>query len=108
MNKNGGFRTPEKVKGNSSNSTEVFNNSQKKPLRYSRDSFVRELIGQKVRISLTTQEVFEGTLKQVGMYDCLIEVKIAETINVSGKEITREATKKRIFMKSNIVWIEVI
>ena len=105
----GGFKTPlEHVNGNSNHGSEVFNNSQKKPLRYSQDSFVKELIGQKVLISLTTQEVFEGILRQLGMYDCLLEIKTTEVINVSGKEITREATKNRIFMKSNIVWIEVI
>ena len=104
----GPSRGPEHVKGNSSNSTGVFNNSQKKPLRYSQDSFVKEIIGKKVRISLTTNEVYFGILRQLGMYDILMEIKTTETINASGKEITRDTTKNRIFMKSNIVWIEVV
>ena len=88
--------------------SKVFKNDQKKPLRYSQDSFVRELINKKIRISLTTQDVFDGTLKQLGMYDILLEIKISEKINVEGMEITREATKERIFIKSNIVWVEVV
>lgn len=104
----GGFRTPERVNGRLSHASEVFRNSQKKPLRYSQDSFIKELIGEKIRISLTTSEVFEGILRQLGMFDCLVEIKEVEKINVSGKEITRDTTKNRIFMKSNIVWIEVV
>ena len=89
-------------------SAKVFNNNQKKPLRYSQDSFVKELIIKKIRISLTTSEVFEGNLKQLGMYDVLLEIKTTETIIISGKEISRESTKKRVFMKAHIVWAEVI
>ena len=88
--------------------SKVFKGDQKKPLRYSQDSFVRELIGKKIRISLTTSEVFEGILKQLGMYDILMEIKTTEKINVSGREISKYKTKNRIFMKSNITWIEVI
>ena len=57
MNKEWGVKLPEHAKGDSNNAPGVFNNSQKKPLRYSRDSFVKELIGKNVRISLITQEV---------------------------------------------------
>ena len=107
MNKEGGWKSPEHVKGDLNHATGVFKNSPK-PLRYSKDSFIKELIGKKIRISLVNQEVFEGTLKELGMYDVLVEIRNTEKINVAGKEITREATKQRIFMKAHIVWAEVI
>ena len=86
---------------------EVFKNSEKKPLRYSRDSFVKELIGKNIRISLTTREVFEGILKELGIYDFLVEVTVAEKITISGKEVTRDSKKQRVFMKSSVAWVEV-
>lgn len=86
---------------------EVFNNSGK-PLRYSQDSFVKELIGKKIRISLINQEIFDGTLKQLGMYDILLSLSIREKIMISGKEMIRDSNKDRIFMKSAIVWVEVV
>ena len=86
----------------------VFNTNDKKPLRYSRDSFVKELIGKNIRISLTTREVFEGTLRELGMYDFLIETKVAEKIIISGKEVTRDSKRQRIFMKSAVAWVEVL
>ena len=86
----------------------VFKNSEKNPLRYSRDSFVKELIGKNIRVSLTTREVLEGTLKELGMYDFLIETKVAEKIIISGKEVTRDSKRQRIFMKSAVAWVEVL
>lgn len=88
--------------------SKVFKGAEKKPLRYSQDSFIKDLIGKKIRISLTTKEVFDGVLKELGIYDILMEIKTTETINVSGKEMSRDTTKQRIFMKSNIVWAEVL
>ena len=107
MYKGGGGRTPEHAKGISSNTPGVFKGDQK-PRRYSQDSFIKELIGKKIRISLTTSEVFDGILRQLGMYDVLLEIKTSEVISVSGKDITRDTTVQRIFMKSNIVWVQVI
>lgn len=107
MNKGGGLeKSPPRDQLN--HGAEVFKNSEKKPLRYTQDSFVKELIGKIVRISLTTKEVFEGTLKELGMYDFLLEVKITEKITISGKEVFRESKKDRVFMKSAVVWVEVI
>ena len=108
MNKEGGGFPPERVKGNGNNVSGVFKSDQTKPLRYSHDSFVKELIGKKIRISLTTNEVFEGILKEVGMYDVQLAINIPEKIVVSGKEMVKETTKFRIFFKSSIVWIEVV
>jgi small nuclear ribonucleoprotein (snRNP)-like protein len=101
MNKEGMERV-----GISNKTKEVFNHSEK-PLRYSQDSFVKELIGKKIRICLTNNEIFDGTLKQLGMYDILLSVSISEKIMISGKEMTRDTQKDRIFMKSSIVWVEV-
>ena len=108
MNKEWGVKLPEHAKGDSNNAPGVFKNSEKKPLRYSQDSFVKELIGKNIRISLTTQEVFEGVLKELGMYDFLLEVKVSEKITISGKEVFRESRKARIFMKSSVAWVEVL
>ena len=106
MNKGGMEKSPPRDYGN--HEGEVFKNSDKKPLRYTHDSFVKELIGKNVRISLITQEVFEGVLKELGMYDFLLEVKVSEKITISGKEVFRESRKARIFMKSSVAWVEVL
>lgn len=97
----------EREKGYINNPTGVFKGEEKQPLRYSHDSFVKELIGKKIRISLTTNEVFEGILKEVGMYDVQLVINIPEKITVSGKEMVRETVRNRIFLKSAIVWVEV-
>ncbi|MGP6221054.1 hypothetical protein [Caldiplasma sukawensis] len=101
MNKEG-----DKGNVNSNKTTEVFKHSER-PLRYSQDSFVKELIGKRIRICLTNNEIFEGNLKQLGMYDILMSVAIQEKIIISGKEMIRDSQKDRIFMKSAIIWIEV-
>jgi small nuclear ribonucleoprotein (snRNP)-like protein len=93
---------------NYNKSDKVFNNSEKKPLRYSTDSFIKELIGKKIRICLINNEIFEGTLKELGMYDILISINIEDKTNIAGKEIIRNIVKDRIFMKSAIIWVEVI
>lgn len=97
----------EKVNGNYNHASGVFKDSVKKPLRYSQDTFTKELIGKKIKIFLINQEIFEGTLKELGMYDVLLEIKTTEKLTISGNEMTREATKQRIFMKSAIIWVEV-
>ncbi|MGP6240155.1 hypothetical protein ACNF40_07070 [Cuniculiplasma sp. SKW4] len=96
----------DKWKSHVNKNTELFKHSEK-PLRYSQDSFVKELIGKKIKICLTNQEIFEGNLKQLGMYDILLSVSIPEKIIISGKEMIRDSQKDRIFMKSSIVWVEV-
>ena len=107
MNKGGGFeKSPPRDQSN--HGAEVFKSNEKKPLRYSHDSFVKELIGKNVKISLTTKEVFEGTLKEVGMYDFLMEISVSEKLVISGKEVIRDSRKARIFMKSSVAWVEVL
>ncbi|MGP6207687.1 hypothetical protein ACNF42_06655 [Cuniculiplasma sp. SKW3] len=101
MNKEG-----DNWKSQSNKPKEVFKTSEK-PLRYSQDSFVKELIGKRIRICLTNNEIFEGNLKQLGMYDILLSVNITEKIMIAGKEMLKDTQKDRIFMKSSIVWVEV-
>ena len=108
MNKNGGFRTPERVNEQLNHAGGVFNNSQKKPLRYSKDSFTRELLGKHIRMKTTSNEIFDGTLKEIGMFDVFLEAKSTETYNINGKTMTKDVTKNIIFLKGQIVWIEVI
>lgn len=75
--------------------TGVFKNSENrenKPLRYSKDSFVRELIGKVVKISLVNGKEIQGRLVELGMYDVLVQ-----------------STQGRfIIMKSAIVSVEVV
>jgi hypothetical protein len=73
----GGFKTPtEHVKGNSSNPTEVLNNSPQKPKRYGEDSLNKGLLGKKLRVTLVNGQTIEGILSNLGMYDLTISRKI--------------------------------
>ncbi len=96
-------------KTNCNKPDKVFNNSvDKKPLRYSTDSFVKELIGKKIRIGLINGDTFQGSLKELGMYDVKVALTIEDKTNIGGKEIIRNITKDRIFFKSAIIWVEVV
>lgn len=44
-----------------------------KPLRYTQDSFTKELIGKKIRITLVNGSITEGELQELGMYDIQIK-----------------------------------
>ena len=60
--------------------------------RYSKDSFVRELIGKVVKITLTNGSVVQGRLLELGMYDVKVQT----------------ATNQLIILKSSIMTVEVI
>ena len=91
------------------NRNKVDNNSGKQKIqRYSQDSFTKELIGKKIKFSLDNNTMAEGTLKQVGMFDILVEVKTTQNIVVDGKSLSREAVKSIIYLKQHIVCVEVI
>ena len=60
--------------------------------RYSKDSFVRELIGKVVKITLTNGSVVQGRLIELGMYDVKVQT----------------ATNQLIILKSSIMTAEVI
>jgi len=97
------------------NEKKVFNNSgtkdfrtqDRKPLRYSQDSFTRELINKTIMIELVNGKILSGKLLDVGMYDVRIEVKSSENFVVSGKPITKDIIKNLIVMKSAICTVEV-
>ncbi len=44
-----------------------------KPLRYSKDSFVKELLGKEVKITISDGSLIQGRLLELGMYDILIQ-----------------------------------
>lgn len=65
---------------------------EKKPLRYSEDSFTKDkVIGKVVKITLITGKEVQGKIVEIGMYDILIQTSQA----------------RLIVMKSAIVSIEV-
>ena len=103
------MNTEKRVKFNSNNKTEVHKHSgEQKIQRYSTDSFTKELIGKRIKISLTNNTMAEGFLKQVGMFDILVEVKATQNIVVDGKNLSREAVKSIIYLKQHIVCVEVL
>ena len=63
-----------------------------RPLRYSKDSFTKELIGKVCKISLVNGKEVQGRLVEIGMYDVLIQTSQA----------------RLIVMKSGILTVEVV
>jgi len=102
----------EKVKDYNNNRAKLFNNysgtSEKKPLRYGQDSFVKELIQKNVTIELVNGKILIGKLIQLGMFDILIEIKSTENYIVSGKPMVRDVIKNLIILKSAIISVEVV
>ena len=91
------------------NKNKVVNNSvQQKIQRYSQDSFTKLLIGKKIKLTLDNNNIVEGTLKQVGMFDTLLEVKATQNIVIDGKNLSRDFVKSIIYLKQHIVSIEVL
>ena len=74
------------------NRENVFKGSEKKPQRYTKDSFVRDLIDKVVKITLTNGSVVQGRLLELGMYDVKVQT----------------ATNQLIILKSAILTVEVI
>ena len=75
------------------NQGRVFNNSdarEKKPERYSKDSFVRELIGKVVKIRLVNGSELQGRLLEIGMYDILMQTSQARLIVMKSAIMTIE------------------
>jgi len=85
-----------------------FETQERKPLRYSQDSFVRELIGKTLKIELTNSKILMGKLLEVGMFDILIEIQSKETVNIAGKQMTKDVIKSLIILKSAILTVEVV
>ena len=69
--------------------SKVVNNSGgEKILRCSQDGFTKQLTGKKIRLTLDNDTLAEGILKQVVMFDILLEVKVIQTIVVNGKSLS--------------------
>jgi len=85
-----------------------FETQDRKPLRYSQDSFVKELIGKTLTIELINGKILKGKLLELGMFDVMIELKSTENYIVSGKPMVRDVNKNLIVMKSSIISVEVV
>jgi len=85
-----------------------FGTQERKPLRYSEDSFTKQLIGKTITIELVNGKILKGKLLNLGMYDVLIETKSAETVNIAGKQMTKDVIKNLIILKSAICTAEVM
>ena len=91
------------------NKNKVVNNSGKEKIqRYSQDSFTKDLIGKKVKLVLDNNTIVEGILKQLGMFDILLEVKTTQTIAIDGRSMSRDVVKPIIYLKQHIVSVEVL
>lgn len=69
---------------------EVLKNEGNKPERYSRDSFVKELIGKTAKISLLNGKEISGRLLELGMYDILMQTSQARLIVMKSAIMTIE------------------
>ena len=58
--------------------------------RYSKDSFVRELIGKVVKITLTNGSVVQGRLIELGMYDVKLQTSQNQLIVLKSAILTVE------------------
>jgi len=85
-----------------------FETQERKPLRYSEDSFVKELKGKTIQIELINGKILKGKLLELGMFDVLIEIKSTENFVVSGQTLSKDVTKNLIVMKSSICTVEVL
>ena len=91
------------------NKNKVVNNSGKEKIqRYSEDSFTKQLIGKKLKLVLDNNTIVEGVLKQLGMFDILLEAKAVQNVNIDGKILTRDTVKSIIYLKQHIVSVEVL
>lgn len=95
---------------NYNNRVKVYNNSDaknydnvKKPLRYNEDDLNKSLLNKKVKITLINNQVFQGILVNLGVYDLTIRHKVKEQFG----EAFRETEKDVIVMKAVICTVEV-
>ena len=63
-------------------------NRENKPLRYSKDSFTKELIGKVVKISLVNGQEIQGRLLELGMYDIKFQTSEAQLIVLKSAILT--------------------
>ena len=79
------------------------NNVAKKPLRYSEDALTKKLENKKIRVTLINNNVIEGILVNLGVYDLTIRHKVNEQFG----QAFRESEKEIIIMKAVICTVEV-
>ena len=72
------------------NRNQAFKGSEKKPQRYSKDSFTKELIGKVVKISLINGSVVQGRLLELGMYDIRVQTSQSQLIVMKSAILTVE------------------
>ena len=68
----------------------TFKSSEKKPQRYTKDSFTKELIGKVVKISLVNGSVVQGRLLELGMYDVKLQTSQNQLIVLKSAILTVE------------------
>jgi sRNA-binding regulator protein Hfq len=68
----------------------TFKGSEKKPQRYSKDSFTKELIGKVVKITLKNGSVVQGRLLELGMYDVKLQTSQNQLIVLKSAILTVE------------------
>ena len=87
------------------NTEKVFkNNAGQKPLRYNEDALSKNLLNKKIKITLLNNQVFEGILINLGVYDLTIRHKVNEQFG----QAFRESDKDVIILKSAICTVEVL
>ena len=72
------------------NRNQVYKGSEKKPQRYTKDSFTRELIGKVAKITLTNGSVVQGRLLELGMYDIKLQTSQNQLIVLKSAILTVE------------------
>lgn len=105
INKSGDRRYPPNF-----NNKKVVNkdSGEQKVLRYTTDSFVKELIGKNIEILLVNSTIIKGRLVELGMYDILIEVTRNKEIIVQNTKMIKPLTTQIIVLKSAIITVEVL
>lgn len=68
----------------------TFKGSEKKPQRYTKDSFTKELIGKVVKISLINGSTLQGRLIELGMYDIRVQTSQSQLIVMKSAILTVE------------------
>lgn len=83
MERSGGYRN---------NASHVFKDSagqkEEKPLRYTKDSFVKELIGKPMKITLINGSVIQCRLMELGVYDIKVQTMEGQVIIMKSAILT--------------------
>ena len=99
---NTNFNNTEKV-FNGTDGKKFDNNVAKKPLRYSEDALTKKLENKRIKITLINNNVIEGILVNLGVYDLTVKRKVREQFGT----VFRESEKEIIIMKATISTVEV-